>query len=49
MSYELDRITPFNAEDAYYDLQIIVNLWEAFSFITAAKADFVKPYIDALA
>jgi Tfp pilus assembly protein PilN len=49
VAYELDRITPFSAEDAYYDFKILGEHEGKLSLaLIAAKADFVKPYIDAL-
>jgi Tfp pilus assembly protein PilN len=49
VAYELDRITPFSAEDAYFDFKILGELEGKLSLaLIAAKADFVRPYIDAL-
>ncbi len=50
VTYELDRITPFTAEDAYYDFKILGEHEGKLSLLLiAAKADLVRPYIDALA
>ena len=49
VAYELDRITPFNSEDAYYDFKILGEHDGKLSLLLiAAKADLVKPYMDAL-
>lgn len=49
VSYELDRLTPFSSEDAYYDFKILgEHDGKLIISVTAAKADFVRPYIDAL-
>jgi len=49
VAYELDRITPFSAEDAYYDFKILSEHEGKLSLsLIAAKAELVKPYIDAL-
>jgi Tfp pilus assembly protein PilN len=49
VTYELDRITPFNAEDAYYDFRILGEHEEKLSLsLITAKADLIKPYINAL-
>jgi Tfp pilus assembly protein PilN len=49
ISYELDRLTPFNAGEAFYDAQLIseeggkVNV-----LVSAAKADSLTPFLNAL-
>ncbi len=50
VAYELDRITPFSSEDAYFDFKVIGEKEEKLILlIIAAKADPIKPYIEALA
>lgn len=49
VSYELDRLTPFSAEDALYDFKILSENGEKLVLLVAAvKADMVTPYIDSL-
>ena len=49
VSYELDRLTPFSSKDALYDFRILREHNEKLTIlILAARADLVKPYIDAL-
>ncbi|MEW6416512.1 MAG: PilN domain-containing protein [Nitrospirota bacterium] len=49
VSYELDRLTPFSPEDALYDFKILRETSEKLTILLmVAKADLVKPYIDAL-
>jgi len=49
VSYELDRLTPFSPEDAFYDFKILRESEGKLTIlVTAAKADLVKPYIEAL-
>ena len=49
ISYELDRITPFSSEDAFYDFKILSeNAGKLSVLVAAAKADFIRPYLDAL-
>ncbi len=49
VSYELDRLTPFSPEDAFYDFKILMETSEKLNILVmVAKADLVKPYIDAL-
>ncbi len=49
VSYELDRLTPFSPEDAFYDFKILKeNAGKLTILVMAAKADKVKPYIEAL-
>ncbi len=49
VSYELDRLTPFSPEDAFYDFKILRETEGKLTIlVTAAKADLVKPYIEAL-
>lgn len=50
ITYEIDRLTPFSKDEAFYDFMIVgesegkVNI-----LLAAAKRDKVQPYIDALA
>lgn len=49
VSYELDRLTPFSPENAFYDFKILGESSGKLTILTmAAKFDLVKPYIDAL-
>jgi len=49
ISYELDRITPFSPEDALYDFRIVKESDNKITVvIVAAKADTIRPYIEAL-
>jgi len=49
MMYEMDRITPFAAGDAYYDYRIVrENNGRISVLVVAARADVVMPYIHAL-
>ena len=49
VSYELDRITPFTSENAFYDFKIVgENEGKLTIMVIAAKADMIKPYIEAL-
>lgn len=49
ISYELDRLTPFSAEDAFYDFRIISEHKEKLNvLIMATKTDLINPYITAL-
>jgi len=49
ISYEMDRITPFKSEDAFYDFRILgEDTGKLTVLVAAAKADVVQPYIDAL-
>ncbi|NWF51615.1 MAG: PilN domain-containing protein [Nitrospirae bacterium] len=49
VSYELDRLTPFNIDDALYDFRILKEDTDKLTLlIMAAKVDLIKPYIDAL-
>ena len=49
ISYELDRITPFSSNDAFYDFRIIgENTGRVTVMIIAVKADSLTPYIEAL-
>jgi len=49
IAYEIDRITPFKSEDAFYDFRILGEDANKLTvLVAAAKADVVRPYIDAL-
>ncbi|NWF75478.1 MAG: PilN domain-containing protein [Nitrospirae bacterium] len=49
ISYEIDRLTPFNSEDAWYDYKIIGQTSEKIILqLVAAKADTINPYIQAI-
>jgi general secretion pathway protein L len=49
LSYELDRLTPFNPEDSLYDFRILKDdAGKLTILVMAAKADLIKQYIDAL-
>jgi len=48
VSYELDRITPLNPEDAWYDFQVLNENEERIALLlTAARADMINPYLAA--
>lgn len=49
ISYELDRLTPLSAEEAYYDFSLLgENNGKLLVVVAAARTDLVSPYIDAL-
>lgn len=49
ISYEMDRITPFNSEDALYDFKIIEEIDEKVKvLLTATRSQLIKPYLEAL-
>jgi len=49
ISYELDRLTPFSSEDAFYDFRILKESNDKITIlIIAAKGSLVRPYIEAL-
>jgi general secretion pathway protein L len=49
ISYELDRLTPFNSENAWYDHRVIGETSEKIILqVVAAKADIINPYIQAI-
>ena len=46
MAYELDRITPFTPETAYYDFKVLKeDQGRVFLLMAAARADLIDPYI----
>ena len=49
ISYELDRLTPFGRDEAYYDFRILEENPEKLSIAMAAvKCDLIDPYLSAL-
>jgi len=49
IAFELDRITPFTAEEAYYDFRVLEEGGEKIKVsIAAIKKDLVTPYMQAL-
>jgi len=49
ISYEMDRLTPFTAEDALYDFMVLGDGPERIKImLTAVRSERVRPYIDAL-
>jgi Tfp pilus assembly protein PilN len=49
VSYELDRLTPLTADNAFYDYKVISENQEKLSILlVVAKADQIKPYLEAL-
>lgn len=49
VSYEMDRLTPFTAGEALYDLRILKEQAGRITLlIVAAKAELINPYIEAL-
>lgn len=50
ISFELDRLTPLSPADALYDFRIIGETAGRLAvMIVAAKAELVRPYVEALA
>ena len=49
ISYELDRLTPFTAAEAFFDFRVLEDKGDRISLLLmAAKTDQIKPYIDIL-
>ncbi len=49
VSYELDRLTPFSPEEAYYDFRILKEQGERLTLsVAAVKNDLITPYIEKL-
>jgi Tfp pilus assembly protein PilN len=49
ISYELDRLTPFSRDEAYYDFRLLQENPEKLSIAVAAvKSDLIDPYLSAL-
>lgn len=50
LSYEMDRITPFTAEEAFYDFRVINETEGKIKvLLAAARSQLIQPYFDALA
>jgi Tfp pilus assembly protein PilN len=48
ISYELDRLTPFSRDEAYYDFRLLRENPEKLSVAVAAvKCDLIDPYLSA--
>ena len=49
VAFELDRMTPFKAEEAYYDFRVLEEKGEKIKVaVTAIKKELVNPYVQAL-
>lgn len=49
ISYEMDRLTPFIPEEAFFDFRVLKDDGERLTLlIMAAKADTIRPYISVL-
>ena len=49
LNYELDRLTPLNPDEAYWDFKILKEEDNKIEvFIAATKADFIDPYLRAI-
>lgn len=55
VSYELDRLTPFTADEAFFDFRVFSEAGRTGDkgdrislLLTAAKADQIRPYMDIL-
>jgi general secretion pathway protein L len=49
ISYELDRLTPFSANDAFYDAKLLEEEGGRVTvLVSAAKADLLTPFLDTL-
>lgn len=49
ITYELDRLTPFAAEEAFFDFRLLENKADRLSMLLmAVKTDHLKPYLDVL-
>jgi Tfp pilus assembly protein PilN len=49
MAHELDRITPFTPESAYFDFKILrEEAGRVFILVAAARSDLIDPYLKAL-
>ena len=50
VSYEMDRLTPFVPEEAFFDFKVIGESGERLTLLViAARADMITPYLTALA
>ena len=48
VSYELDRLTPFSPDEAFYDYRVLQEHPDKLRIVvTAAKADLIRPYVQA--
>lgn len=49
VAYEMDRITPFTAEEAFFDFKVLKESGERLTvLVLAAKTEMITPYLDAL-
>ena len=49
ISYELDRLTPFTPEDAFFDFRLLEDKGDRISLLLmAAKTDQLRPYLELL-
>ncbi len=49
VSYELDRLTPFTSDNAFYDFRTVGEEDRKLNImLIAAKADLINPYLDAI-
>ena len=49
VSYELDRLTPFSSDNAFYDYRVLGEEDRKLSImLIAAKADLINPYLEAI-
>ncbi len=49
VSYEMDRLTPFNSEEVFYDFRVLRDNDERLTLLLmATKMETLRPYIDAL-
>ena len=49
VAYEMDRLTPFVPEEAFFDFKVIGESGERLSLLViAARSDMIAPYISAL-
>jgi hypothetical protein len=49
VSYELDRLTPFTSDNAFYDFRILGEDDRKLNImLIAAKADLINPYLEAI-
>ena len=49
VSYEIDRLTPFAPEEAYFDFRVIADTGERLTLLVmVARADMLTPYLAAL-
>jgi Tfp pilus assembly protein PilN len=49
VSYEIDRLTPFSPEEAFFDFKVIADTGERLTLLVmVARADMILPYLAAL-